>query len=628
MPSIPGLPTQWTCRDGTLMDLTQVPQGPVSDHDPVRPEKVDAWGRWAAEVFRYRRIRRLQIKNDPKQEPIEWAKCKKYGPKYFITVWCFVNEPRKRRFNEVWALVAPSGTTPENPGWLPAIPFEYQVTILDWAEMILNPQHPLRRGAVSKPRDMGVSWWLCLLFLAHFILDDMFSAKYISRREDEVWKTRKLNCLFGRTACHLLTGLWPAATLPAFLRPEGWLDKDHLQELMMTHPENENIITGEATTGRAGRGDRAEIGLIDEAAHIRDLRELMGGIAQTVDALILVSSEYVGTTDFWPEYVDALKQEFPATADQPGGVFELDYWMHPFHDERYLDEERAAMNDDEAFAREILRDRWAGFSGWLYEAARDIQPLTTVKAFEEGTKLAVGFDPGQDDETAMAAVELNSISGRDTVLEAYAKRGMTPEWWACLLLGCNPDDTYLDPLGKPYHFTFTHRERDLLEWFRSHPQVQLYADPYGENAIKKKGETYYNDMRLFALKHNWRKDIDGNPKPLSIVCGWDHDQRHFQKRRMKTMRWLPRLQWNPTPDVIKTLHALKNSRFDDPDKARQSEQRDAKHDANSHRRTSIEFLAVNLDIAYRNTTDRAQPYQGTGDREVRGRRDDPEQRAA
>ena len=69
--------------------------------------------------------------------------------------------------------------------------------------------------------------------------------------------------------------------------------------------------------------------------------------------------------------------------------------------------------------------------------------LAAVKEYEEGTIFACGFDPGQNDETALAAVELNSVSGRDTVLEAYAKRGQTPEWWACLFLGCDPDDPAL-----------------------------------------------------------------------------------------------------------------------------------------------------------------------------------------
>lgn len=614
---IPGLPVAWLGRDGTFLDLSQVPPGPVSDQDPLRPERVAAWGRWASEVFRYRRIRRAECADDPEQQELEWAKCQKYGPKYFITVWCFVHETRKRRFREVWDLVAPEGEEPVNPGWLPAIGFEYQYRLVDWFEARQEGVGADANGAVSKPRDVGASWWLCLTCDWHFIFDT-FSGKFISRKEEEVYRPGKLNCLFGRLACHILKDRWKPATLPQFMLPEGWIDKDNLQELLMTHPDNENLFTGESTSARSGRGDRAELGLVDEAAHIRELQELIGALSQTVDHLILVSSEYVGTTDFWETYVDALKQA------NPDSVFEIEYWMHPFHDETYLAEERERMQDDVAFAREILRDRRAGFTGWLYELMRDVRSLEHVKSFEEGTILAVGFDPGQDDETALAAVELNAVSGRDTVLEAYAKKGMIPEWWACLLLGCNPDD----PALAEYHFQFTHRERELGEWFRSLPQPVVYGDPYGENAIKKKGESFYNDMRLFAMKHNWRTDENDRPRPISIVCGWAHDQRHFQHRRMKTMKWLPRLRWNPTPDVEKTLAAMRNSKFDDLDKARQSEQKDAKHDALSHRRTTIEFIAVNLEIAYRIAIPRADPYQGSGTRDATTQRDEPEKRAA
>jgi hypothetical protein len=621
MAVIPGLPTDWTCRDGALMDLSLVPAGPTSEHDPLRPEKVAAWGKWASEVSRYRRIRTIECRDDEHQQELEIHKIKRYGPKYFITMHCKVHEPRSRRFNEVWAIVAPPGEEPEHPGWLPAIGFEYQYTLIDWVVARLSGTGADANGVVSKPRDVGASWWVCLVCLWYFLFKT-FSANFVSRREGEVHRPGKLNCLFGRLSCHILLGQWKACTLPEYLLPKGWIDKEHLQQLIMIHPENENIFIGESTSARSGRGDRAELGVVDEAAHIAALQELIGALSQTVDHLLLISSEYAGTTDFWGEYVDALKRINPAS------VFEIDYWMHPFHDEAYLEEERERMQDDVAFAREILRDREAGFSGWLYEMLRTVEPLEHVKEFEEGTLHAAGFDPGQDDETALVSVELNTVSGRDTVLDAYAKRGQIPEWWAVIFLGCDPDATYLDPLGQPYNFQFTHRERDLIEHFRALPQPTVYADPYGENSIKKKGENYYNDMRVFAMKYNWRKDTDGNPRPLSIVCGWDHDQRHFQKRRIRTLKWLSRLDWNPTPDVLKTLHAMRNSKFDDPEKGRQAEQRDAKHDGNSHRRTSIEFIAVNLEIAYRITTERATPYQGIGTRDVVARRDESEARAA
>jgi hypothetical protein len=623
MLTIPGLPTDWVARDGTTMDLSVVPAAPTSENDPDRAKKVKAWSRWGSEVFRYRRIRKIECR-DPVQQKIEREKCRRYGPKYVITMWCWVNEPRKRRFSEVWDKIAPPGEEPEHPGWLPAIPFPFQIALLDWFEARLAGTGADANGIISKPRDMGASWWICLAMMSHFLFDGQFSGKFISRREDEVDKTGKLNCLMGRLSCHIVTNRWPACTFPAFLRPSGWVDSVHRQQLQILHPENENIFSGESTSSRSGRGDRSDTGLVDEAAHIPELRELIGALSQTVDHLILISSEYVGTTDHWGEYIEAMQRI------NPDSVLELEWWMHPFHDQTYLDQERERMQDDEAFAREILRDRYAGTSGWLYELARDIEPLEVIREHQEGTIHVCGFDPGQDDETALASVMLDSAFGRDTVLEAYARRGKTPEWWAALILGCDPDD----PALEEYHLQFTIRERELAEWFRSIPQPVIYGDPYGDNSPIRKGQTYYNEMRIFALKHNPRKDEDGQPLPLVIICGTDNDQRHFQQRRLKTMSWLPRVDWNPIPDVIKTLHAIKNSKFDDPDKARQAEQKDAKHDGLSHRRTSIEFVAVNLEIAYRFGVGRNAPYRGdagtrtTKVRELPPVRDEQKQRVA
>src|SRR5690606_20303297 len=129
-------------------------------------------------------------------------------------------------------------------------------------------------------------------------------------------------------------------------------------------------------------------------------------------------------------------------------------------------------------------------------------------------------------------------------------------------------------------------------------------------------------MQRFALKHNPRKQANGTGYGLRILMGWNPQAREHPGRRASTMMWLPRLRFNPTPEVERTLFAIQRSRLESDDKPRMVEQIRPAHDALSHRRSALEFLAVNIDMA-RMQRGRVGSYEAN-----RGTRTPPKQRSA
>ena len=63
-------------------------------------------------------------------------------------------------------------------------------------------------------------------------------------------------------------------------------------------------------------------------------------------------------------------------AKDPDAVFVIEYWEHFFHDAAWLEVMRERYGDDEhAFTREVLRIAEAGFGGWMYPEARQMQVI-------------------------------------------------------------------------------------------------------------------------------------------------------------------------------------------------------------------------------------------------------------
>lgn len=604
MPRIPGLPRDWLTENHEILDLSICPEGPSGIEapveflpycpiDPSRQAKVEQWERWAHEVLRYRHGRWMACHGEipyldvRKEREKERLLCEHAGPAYFITVWVSVHEAREEQLeNHPWQSYA-------HNGWLPAILYPYQYELLDWIEERANSRGAGANGAVSKSRDMGVTSLLCYAALWRFLFTSPFSAKLISRKEALVDEVGNLDSMMERIAT-MLFAREGNRSIPDFLLPPG-LGPQHRTFMKIVRPDLPNIVNGESTSSRTGRGGRSTWIYLDEAAFIEELGRVLTAVQATTGHVFVFSSESVQTNETFIRFRERLKEL------EPRAVKELDFYLHPYHGrdwviqqwDRYL-----ADDNRHGFFNEIARDPYAGFGGWMYDYAREnadalMQEPPPVETMHERGKLYLAIDPGQKDDTAIHWIFRDYDTETDIVLHTYEASGLPPEYYAAIICGADPDN-------HP-EFTFSERARDLIEWVNTLPEPRMiFGDPYGASAHLAKDDTFYTRMVKFWRAHNPHRSGE-HGRIYGIGINWKPEARQYQSRRNALHMWLrTRLRFDPNDrQSMRTLTALQQSRWEDPDESsrpRMAEQKTARHDEWSHRRTALEFAAVNMDV--------------------------------
>jgi hypothetical protein len=605
---VPGLPTDWVAGKKT-MDLSIVPAMPKSDLDPNIPVLQEQWLEWSEQVLRYRldvweqTTFKIAGINQADRQALELEKIRRYGPKYFFNVWLSIYEARR---NERGLILGGD--------WKPFILYSFQVMLLDWLDDREASIDEDRNGFISKSRDMGATECCCKRALTKWLFDRPYSAKFISRHEELVDTRGDPDSMFERITPFLDPE--SEVCLPTFLLPPNWEFAQHRKERLLWRPDNRNTIRGTSSASTAGRGGRAYEAMVDEGSFIPKLRFNVGALFMTCPHTYVVSSESIEVSEDFGEMVDAAKVDCPAS------VLELDTWLHPFHDVAWQERTRRSyelVGRLDAYYREVLRQREAGLSDFIYPEARQKRPLDTPRAFEWGNKLVAGIDPGLAQDCALGWFELDPVGPTDWCLDGYINHGMIPEWYAAILLGCDPDEQPNHLVGKVSEFDryfkeeyghtrtitfdtmqeeyptwrFGARERELMEWARELPQPILYGDPYGGNQVTQKGEDWYTRMLIFSRKYNPRMDDrDGRGKALVVVKNWTQDAREHQTRQNALNTWLARLEFAGTRGARQIHHAIAQSKFQNKGFGRVSEQVIPEHDDYSHPRTMAEYVAV------------------------------------
>jgi hypothetical protein len=305
--------------------------------------------------------------------------------------------------------------------------------------------------------------------------------------------------------------------------------------------------------------------------------------------VILVSSESIEITEEYIEYYKALADKAPDT------LLQLDYWLHPFHDQAWLDAQHERYAGDEgSFQREIMRQPYAGMSELAYPKAQDIEPLEDNWHWDGIKKGFIVIDPGYDDETAMGIVFEDYEPGVDLVYDYFEAKHAPPEFYAAIVCGC--DDDILDQFTvPPYVMVEAKRWARMCKEF---PQFTLYGDPAGQQHHAG-AESWYERMLMFSLEHNPKLNAHtGLGEPLVIEMNWNKKTGRDEQARIHALtQWLPNLRFNGNEQARMTLTAIKRSKYEDPSAhGRVSEQRKLRHDQWSHRRSSLEYGAVNLEI--------------------------------
>lgn len=214
-------------------------------------------------VFEARRKRLLWLRANPGK----LASIKKYykeHPADFINDWGLTADPRNA-----------------DVGLPVLVPFLLFPKQREWIDFILDCWKKRSPGISEKSRDCGLSWLAVSLACTLCLFYDHLVIGFGSRKEEYVDKLGAPKSLF-----------YKARVFMRYLPPEfrqGWDLTKHAPHMRIEFPNTGAVITGEAGDG-IGRGDRAAIYVVDEAAHLERPQLVDASLSATTNCRQDISS--------------------------------------------------------------------------------------------------------------------------------------------------------------------------------------------------------------------------------------------------------------------------------------------------------------------------------------------------
>lgn len=320
------------------------------DFDFANPDYITA--------FRVRGERLMRIRNGE----VDLKALKLYYKDHipdFISDWGVTFDPR-------------NVGDPVRPAYLPFLLFKRQREMAEWfLERMLRNED----GICEKSRDMGVSWLVVAIAASLCLFNEYMSVGFGSRKEEYVDKLDDPKCLFWKARQFIVnlprefTGNWSLSDAP---------------HLRITFPNTSSFITGESGDN-IGRGDRARVYVVDEAAYLERPKLIDASLSQTTRCRIDVSSANGTANPFFEK-----RTKYVATPQ----LFTFNWRDDPRKDQEWYDRECARL-DPVVVAQEIDIDYTASVEGilipnaWVQAAVDAHKKLGMV--FDEGTA-RVGLD--------------------------------------------------------------------------------------------------------------------------------------------------------------------------------------------------------------------------------------------
>lgn len=165
------------------------------------------------------------------------------------------------------------------PSVLPMILFPIQEEFLREVDDCVMTKRDM---ICEKSRDMGVTWLCCIYMLHKWLFNDGFAGCIGSRKEELVDKADDPKCIFEKLRMALYS-------LPAWMMPKGFNRNKHDKHMNLINPQRGSTITGEAGD-QMGRGGRATVYFVDEAAFIERAEKVNAALSQNTNCRIYVST--------------------------------------------------------------------------------------------------------------------------------------------------------------------------------------------------------------------------------------------------------------------------------------------------------------------------------------------------
>lgn len=164
------------------------------------------------------------------------------------------------------------------PSKMPFVLFPKQ---REWVEWVIGQWKNRSPGISEKSRDFGLSWLAVSTAATLCLFKRDITIGFGSRKEEYVDKIGQPKSLF-----------WKARQFVANLPPEftgGWDERRNSAHMRLSFPSTGSTITGEAGDN-IGRGDRATMYFVDEAAYLERPKLVEASLSATTNCRIDISS--------------------------------------------------------------------------------------------------------------------------------------------------------------------------------------------------------------------------------------------------------------------------------------------------------------------------------------------------
>lgn len=243
----------------------------------------------------------------------------KERPVEFISDWGMTFDPRNLEVGKQAAM--------------PFVLFPRQREFIQW---LYDGWRGREDGLAEKSRDMGVSW-LCVAFgVWMWLFHPGAVIGFGSRKEEYVDKLGDPKSLFEKIRMFL-------DHLPGEFMPRGWDRAKHAIFTRVLNPETGAVIAGEAGDN-IGRGARASIYFVDEAAFIERSERVDAALSATSNCKVYVSTPNGNGNVFYRKRVGGRIR-----------VFTFRWNENPLKDQAWYDKQKQNL-DPVAFAQEIEID--------------------------------------------------------------------------------------------------------------------------------------------------------------------------------------------------------------------------------------------------------------------------------
>jgi phage terminase large subunit len=157
--------------------------------------------------------------------------------------------------------------------------FPRQAEFLRW---LAKKEAEQKGGLCEKSRETGVTWLCCDHAIHAWLFREGVKISFGSRKQDLVDKKGDPDSIFEK-----IRHIW--RTLPPWMMPEGFSEREHDNFCKLINPANGSTITGEAGD-EIGRGGRSTMVFIDECAFLEHPQTVDSALSMNTNVRIDVST--------------------------------------------------------------------------------------------------------------------------------------------------------------------------------------------------------------------------------------------------------------------------------------------------------------------------------------------------